>query len=184
MRTIRALVLFVLLLGFWQILSWRIDPLFLVMGVVSAAVVTAFSLWLLEQVIGYREEEPRISLVWLLAYLAWLLPRIFASGFAVARVVLDPRLSPRPGVVRFTTTLPSPAARTMLANSITLTPGTITLNVDGDEYTVHAFTVDAVADLAQAAMQSRIARAFRVPPDAPPEMRWDPVQDEPAEPRR
>ena len=184
MRTFRAIVLFVLLLGFWQLLSWRIDPLFLAMGVASAAVVTSFSLWLLEEVIGQREEEPRISLVWLAAYLLWLLPRIFASGFHVARVVLDPRCSPRPGVVRFTTSLPSPAARTMLANSITLTPGTITLNVDGDEYTVHAFTIDSVSDLARAAMQARIARVFRVAPDAPPEMRWDPVQDERAEPRR
>jgi multicomponent Na+:H+ antiporter subunit E len=184
MRIIRALVLFVLLLGFWQILSWRIDPLFMVLGVASAAIITAFSVWLLEQVIGHREEEPRISLVWLLAYLAWLLPRIFASGFAVARVVLDPRRSPQPGVVRFSTSLRSPAARTMLANSITLTPGTITLNVDGDEYTVHAFTVDAVTDLAQAAMQARIARAFHVPPDAPPQLRWDPVTDQRPEGRR
>ncbi|MFO7779523.1 MAG: Na+/H+ antiporter subunit E [Nitriliruptoraceae bacterium] len=184
MRTLRALVLFALLLGFWQLLSWRIDPLFLVMGVISAAVLTAFSLWLMEHVIGPREGEPRLSMARLLVYLAWLLPRIFASGFAVARVVLDPRLSPRPGVVRFTTNLQSPAARTMLANSITLTPGTITLNVDGDEFTVHAFTVGSVADLAQAAMQARIARVFGVPADAPPRMRWDPVNDPPAEAHR
>lgn len=177
MRAMRAGVLFVLLLGFWQVLSWRVDPLFFTLGVLSAALVTAFSVWLLEQVIGRREDQPPLSLGQLVLYLLWLLPRIFASGLAVARVVLDPRLSPEPGVVRFTTTLSSPAARTMLANSITLTPGTITLNVDDDAFTVHAFNVDAVTDLARAAMQGRIARVFRDHPDAPPAMHWDPPYD-------
>ncbi len=177
MRGLRAGVLFILLLGFWQVLSWRIDPLFLTLGVLSAATVTAFSVWLLEQVIGRREEQPRLSLAQLVAYLLWLVPRIFISGVAVARVVLDPRLSPEPGVVRFTTSLASPAARTMLANSITLTPGTITLNVDGDAFTVHAFNVESVGDLARGAMQGRIARVFRDHPDPPPAMQWDPPYD-------
>ena len=177
MRAVRAVVLFVLLLGFWQALSARLDPLFLSLGVLSAAAVSWSSLWLIEQVLGDRGDTPRISLVSLLAYGAWLLPRIIQSGIWVAVVVLDPRRPPRPGVVHFRTGLQSPAARTLLATSITLVPGTITLNVDGDEFIVHAFTPDNVADLASADAQARIARIFGVPADGPPVLRWEPVHD-------
>jgi multicomponent Na+:H+ antiporter subunit E len=91
--------------------------------------------------------------------------------------VLDPRRPPRPGVVHFRTGLRSPAARTLLATSITLVPGTITLNVDGDEFIVHAFTPANMSDLASADAQARIARIFGVPADEPPVLRWEPVHD-------
>jgi multicomponent Na+:H+ antiporter subunit E len=176
-RTLRAVVLFVLLLGFWQALSARLDPLFLTLGVLSAALVTWSSLWLIEQIFGERDDTPRVSLVWLLAYGAWLLPRIVHSGIWVALVVLDPKRPPRPGVVHFRTGLQSPAARTLLATSITLVPGTITLNVYGSEFIVHAFTPANMSDLASADTQARIARIFGVPADEPPVLRWEPVHD-------
>lgn len=181
MRTVRALVLFLLLLGFWQTLSARLDPLFLTLGVLSAGLVSWSSLWLFEQVLGDRASTPRVSLVGLAAYAAWVLVRIVQSGIWVAIVVLDPRRPPRPGVVHFRTGLQSPAARTLLASTITLVPGTITLNVDGDEFVVHAFTPANVADLASAEAQERIARVFRVPADEPPELRWEPAHDTPPE---
>lgn len=178
MRTLRTGVLFLLLFGFWQALSGRIDPLFIVLGILSSAAVTRMTVPLFEQVIGSAKEHPRVRPFKLFAYFVWLLSRIPQAGFHVARVVLDPRLAPRPGVVRFTTTLVSPTARTVLANSITLVPGTMTLTVDGAEFTVHAFTPASVADLANAATQCRIAAAFNHPPDAPPVMTWEPIHDE------
>ncbi len=178
MRTFRALALFLSLLAFWQALSARIDPLFITLGVVFSIAVTAFSLRLLDVVVGPAHERPPLNLLQTAWYLLWLLTRIPPAGLVVARVVLDPRRPPRPGVVRFRTGLQSPAARTVLANSITLVPGTMTLNVVGDEFTVHAFTPDSVGDLANAQTQARIARAFRVPPDDPPVMIWDPIHDE------
>jgi multicomponent Na+:H+ antiporter subunit E len=182
MRVLRPLMLFVVLLGFWQALSARVDPLFITIGVVSSAAVTVFTLRLIEAVVGPADRAPRLSLLHLISFLAWLLTRIPPAGLQVALVVLDPRRPPRPGVVHFRTGLASPAARTLLANAITLVPGTITINVTGDEFTVHAFTPESVGDLASAEAQSRIARAFRVPPDEPPLMIWEPVHDElPAE---
>lgn len=178
MRTLRTGVLFLLLLGFWQALSGRIDPLFIALGIVSSAAVTRLSLPLFEQVIGSANEHPHVGVFKLIRYFVWLLLRIPQAGFHVARVVLDPRIPPRPGVVRFTTTLSSPTARAVLANSITLVPGTMTLAVDGNEFTVHAFTPAAVADLANAATQCRIAVAFNLPPDTPPVMTWEPIHDE------
>jgi len=178
MRNLRAIMLFVALLVFWQVLSARIDPLFFVLGVLSAALSTWLGVRLIDTVVGSAEDTPRIHHGYLLSYLIWLLMQIPPAGFHVARVVLDPRRPPRPGVVRFRTELSSPAARTLLANSITLVPGTITTDVQGTEFTVHAFTPDSAADLATAAMQARIARAFRLEPEPPPQMVWEPIHDE------
>ncbi|GGI05252.1 Na+/H+ antiporter subunit E [Egicoccus halophilus] len=182
MTRLRAPVLFVLLLGFWMLLSWRLDPLFVVMGVGSAALVTWLSRPLLDAVLGAPpEDEDRavehasrhVNLWHLLRYSVWLIGRLPPAGLHILRVVLDPRVPPRPGVARFRTNLSSPAARTMLATSITMVPGTMTLDVDGDEFTIHAFTPTAVADLANAATQRRIAKVFGDPPDDPPTIVWD-----------
>ena len=183
MRSIRALALFVSLLAFWQALSARIDPLFIGIGVVAAVTVTAFSLRLLDAVVGPPGTRPPLHLWHLLRFHVWLLLRIPPAGVAVAWVVLNPRRPPRPGVVHFRTGLGSPAARTLLANAITLVPGTMTLNVSDDEFIVHAFTPESVADLASAQTQALIAKAFRIPPDDPPELIWEPLHDElPEEP--
>jgi multicomponent Na+:H+ antiporter subunit E len=174
---LRAAVLFTALLAFWLGLSGRLDPVFVTLGVVSAALLTPPSEHLISTVLGRREQRARIHLGALVVYLLWLLTRIPPAGFSVAATVLHPRRSARPGVVRFRTGLPSPAARTLLANSITLVPGTMTVNVEDDRFTVHAFDPQSAEDLATAAVQRRIARIFRVEPDEPPRMEWEPVHD-------
>jgi multicomponent Na+:H+ antiporter subunit E len=176
MRSLRAAILFVMLFGFWILLSGKYEALFLVMGLVSALIVTWLSIPLLEDVLGTAGETPRIDLLQLLGYLLWLVSRIPPAGFDVALSVLIPSRQPKPGVVRFRTGLYSPAARTLLANSITLVPGTMTLEVNGGDFVVHALNPKAAEDLATAEMQQRIARVFRLEPDAPPAMRWDPVR--------
>jgi multicomponent Na+:H+ antiporter subunit E len=172
-KPVRQLVLFLLLLVFWQGLSWRLDPLFLAMGVISSAAITVLSTRLLEVTIGPAATHPRVRLVALVPYTTWMLGRMFVSAMQVARIVLDPRVPPQPGIARFRTELVSPAARAMLANSITLVPGTMTLEMEGDEITIHAFTPDAADDLATAAMQNRVARVFGDSPQVPPQLVWD-----------
>jgi len=184
MNRMRPILLFIALLAFWTLLSGRLDPLFLGMGIVSALVVTRFGVPLLTEVLGSPEDTPTVDLLRLAAYIAWLLARVPGAAFDVALSILLPSRSPQPGVVRFTTGLHSPAARTLLANSITLVPGTMTLSVDGGEFVVHALSPQAAQGLASAEVQRRIARIFRAEPDAPPVMRWDPVRLElPEEPR-
>lgn len=177
MRALRAATLFLLLFGFWSLLSGRLDPLFFVLGLLSAAAVTRMSLPLLERVIGPADATPRVNVWHLLTYMLWLLTRIPPAGVQVARIVLDPRRSPQPGVVRFRTGLSTPLARTVLANSITLVPGTMTIEVRDDLLLVHTFEPGAAAELASAETQRRIAKVFRMEPDDPPEMRWDPIHD-------
>jgi len=184
MNRMRPILLFVALVVFWILLSGKFEPLFLSMGVVSALIVTRFGVPLLTEVLGSPDDTPTVDLLRLVGYIGWLLTRIPSAAIDVALSILVPSRSPLPGVVRFTTGLHSPAARTLLANSITLVPGTMTLSVDGGEFVVHALSPRATRDLASAEVQRRIARIFRAEPDAPPRMRWDPLRPElPEEPR-
>lgn len=173
MKAIRFLGLFIVLLALWLLLSGHYTLLFVSMGVASSALAAWFGGALLEDTVGPAHEHPRVRILSLLGYTGWLVARVIPSAVQVARIVLDPRLPPEPGMVRFRTHLASPAARTTLANSITLVPGTMTIDVDGDEFTVHSFTPDAVEDLSSARMQNRIARVFRDEHQPEPEMVWE-----------
>jgi multicomponent Na+:H+ antiporter subunit E len=184
MNRMRPILLFIALMAFWTALSGRMDPLFVVMGVASALIVTRFGVPLLTEVLGAPEDTPKVDLLRLALYIGWLLTRIPPAAIDVALSIVLRSRRPLPGVVRFRTGLHSPAARTLLANSITLVPGTMTLSVDGGEFVVHALSPRAAEGLASADVQRRIARIFRIEADAPPVMRWDPLRPElPEEPR-
>ena len=176
MTRTRPVVLFLALFAFWSVLSYRLDPVFIVLGLASAALVTRYAIPILTEVLGAPETTPKVSVLALVTYLGWLITRIPSAAIDVAASILIPSRAPRPGVVRFTTGLYSPAARTLLANSITLVPGTMTLSVDGGEFVVHALNPRSVRDLANAETQRRIARIFNVPADEPPVMCWDPLR--------
>lgn len=176
MRT--RMELFVLLLAFWLLLSDHREPLFLVMGVLSAGAVA----WLLGDFFAttFSVERPPLHLtplrLWRTArYLAWLLWRVFLASLEVAWVVIHPHLPIEPGFVRFRTGLRSPLARATLANSITLVPGTLTVRVLGDEFLVHSLWPGAADDLRSGAMQRRIAAVFLEPAqEGPVDTEWEP----------
>jgi multicomponent Na+:H+ antiporter subunit E len=183
MNRIRPALLFIALFAFWSLLSYRVDAVFIVLGLASAALVTRFGIPILSEVLGPPGSTPKVDLLRLTGYLAWLITRIPPAALDVAASITFPSRAPRPGVVRFSTGLYSPAARTLLANSITLVPGTMTLSVDGGEFVVHALNPRATRDLASGEVQRRIARIFSIEPDEPPVMRWDALRPElPEEP--
>jgi multicomponent Na+:H+ antiporter subunit E len=173
MRIVRHLVLFAVLLAFWQLLSGRLDPLFIGLGIASSAVVTVAAGRGIERTIGSAESHPRVRVLRLVPYSLWLLQRMIASAAQIAYIVINPRVPPEPGIVRLPCELRSPAARAVLANSITLVPGTMTLEMTEHEITVHSFTPDAVEDLATAEMQNRIAAAFGDAEQHPPQLVWE-----------
>ena len=176
-RNLRILVLFVLLMIFWLVLSARLDPLFLVIGVASAAWIAWYTIAVVDSETGEHREGGGFNPLALIVYIMWLFLRQVVSGFSLAWVVVNPKLAPKPGVFRFRTGLQLPAARTILANSITLVPGTNTIEVEDDLFTVHAFNAGSATDIAEAKVQRRIARIFRVPPDDPPQLEWEPLYD-------
>lgn len=168
---------FAALLVFWLLLSWRTDPVFLVMGVVFAAVVTAVTRNLTVTILHADRPSPPLRrapvlVVRYVIYAMWLISRIVVSSVQLAWMVLHPKMPIDPVEMTFTTQLRSPLARTFLTNSITLVPGTMTVDIDGDKITVHALKRSCCDDLVSGALQSRIAGLFDDEPQAPARPHW------------
>ncbi len=94
-----------------------------------------------------------------LAYLPWLLWEIAKSNVAVARLILSPSLPISPRMVKVQAGQRHDIGRVIYANSITLTPGTVTVGVEGDKLTVHALTEEAAESLESGEMDRRVTRA-------------------------
>lgn len=157
-----ALALFVL----WLILSGKFDAFHVSMGVVSALCVALGTrrLLLLPPDIGPPGTHPTNALSWrFLGYVPWLVWQIIASSLYVAYVVLHPRMPIQPRLLRFHTSFPHVLAQLTLATSITLTPGTVTLDVDNDEFLVHALTDTSARGLEPngGAMRQRVAALYQ-----------------------
>ncbi len=139
----KILSAFVFCMLVWIAVTWAFDTTSLVLGAVLAGAI-AFSLRNLE-----LDEVPLLlmpqRLVWALAYIPVLLLYVIRANFDVAWRVLHPRLPIRPGIVRAKTTLKSPSARVLLANSITLTPGTLSVDVLDDVFYIHRIHVPEAA---------------------------------------
>ena len=91
-----------------------------------------------------------------------LLVEIVRANMAITRLVLAPRIEVEPCLVKFRTPLKTNAARVALANSITLTPGTITVSLEGDELLVHALNREIAAGLEGSMFERLLARMERI----------------------
>jgi multicomponent Na+:H+ antiporter subunit E len=149
-----ALALFGLLMGTWLLLSGHYEPTLIGYGVLCSAGVVALSVRL-----GILDEEGvPIHLAWrTLRYLPWLFREIVRSNWAVARVILDPRLPIRPRLLQVEASARTVVGQVLYANSITLTPGTITLDVRDGRLLVHALTEGSAAGLLEGEMDRRVA---------------------------
>ena len=145
------LALFVPLLLFWIVLSGKFDALHLIPGIAAAAGAArvAVRLLALPPAAAPGAEIARLprKIPGLLRYGVWLAGQVLRSAARVARLVLDPRLPVAPGLVRVEDRLPHPLSRLALAHSITLTPGTVTLDADERGLTIHALDTDSAAGL-------------------------------------
>lgn len=151
----RALSLVVILFAFWLLLSGYFAPFLLTMGVASAVAVA---------MLGRRmdlvdHEGHPIHLSWrLILYWPWLFKEIAKSAWDVARIILSPRLPISPTLVRAKTSQKTTVGLVTYANSITLTPGTISVDVKKGEILVHALTRDGAAGLLEGEMDRRVTR--------------------------
>ena len=158
-RAVNFVIIFLLLFAFWILLSGRFDAFHLTLGLISCALVTYFSGDLL--LTSY--EEGRIPFyLRFVVYVPWLIYQIFLSSIHMMTLVFHPRplsrISPR--VIRFRSKLTNEIALVTFANSITLTPGTITVTVSVDgEFRVHAID-EFSGDALPGDMERRIAKIF------------------------
>lgn len=104
------------------------------------------------------KQAPRIRPARAFRYSFWLVAEVLLSAIHVARVILNPKRHLDPRVVRFRSRQPSLSSGVLFANSITLTPGTLTIDLEDDCYTVHALTPVTERDVLDGEMAARAAR--------------------------
>lgn len=150
---------FVVMLIFWVVLSGMFDAFHLTLGVICCMLVAHFSHDLL--LFGDKEDSWVKGFIGLIVYLPWLFYQIILANLQVAYVVLHPRMLELidPHVFRFKTRLRKPISKVTFAQSITLTPGTVTVSIHDDEFSVYALTRSA-SDALPGEMEERVARAL------------------------
>ncbi len=161
---LRHVLLFVVLLGFWVLLSGQVNDLgdthqryLLICGVVSCALAT-----LLAKRVGFLYDEGHLGRIMVrqIPYLFWLAWQVVVSNFDVARRVwsINPRRKIRPRFITVPYAIKSDLATVVYANSITMTPGTVTVRVDTEkrELLVHALSENSAAGLRD--MHDRVKR--------------------------
>lgn len=153
------LATFAVMLVFWIVLSGMFDAFHLTLGVICCLVVAFFS----HDLLFYGGERAAWGrgLLGILGYLPWLFYQIVLANLEVAYVVLHPRMLDKidPHVIRFKTKLKRPISKVTFAQSITLTPGTITVSIHKDEFSVYALTRSA-SDALPGEMEERVGRAL------------------------
>lgn len=151
---LRIASLLIALFVFWTLMSGMFTPFQLGLGVVSAVAVT----WLARHMeVADREGHPaHLRVVAVLSYWLWLFKEISISGLQVARIILNPRLPISPTLVRFRPSQETAVGLATHANSITLTPGTITVQANHQEFLVHALTREGAAGVVESEMNRRV----------------------------
>ncbi len=137
-------------------LSGHTSPLMISLGLLSVGAVVActFRLELLDD-----EGVPVHLLPGLIRYVPWLIVQVIRSNLDVARRIVSPKLPIHPSVIYVEASRHTEVGRVTYANSITLTPGTISLDVSAETIEVHALTEDAANDLISGEMSHRVHRA-------------------------
>ena len=128
--------MFILFFLVWIIFNGAITVEITIFGLIISAAMYAFVCKFMDynvkKDIAYGKRIFRI-----LQYICVLVWEIVKANFAVIKLIISSRCELEPVLVRFKTDLKTRQARVILANSITLTPGTITVTLEGDEYVVH-----------------------------------------------
>jgi len=144
----------VLLVLAWLLWSGYFKPLILMFGALSCAIVliTAHRMHLFDTDIFKLRFLSRLFRFWV-----WLGREIVRSSLEVTRIVLNPRLPIKPTVVTIDSHCDHPVDLAILGNSITLTPGTLTLSIDNRRFTVHALTETGACDIEGGEMDRRVS---------------------------
>ena len=149
------LIIALSLMGFWVVLSGHFTLLLLSFGVVSSVFVA----WLLRRMDRVDQEtvRPRLGLG-LLGYGLWLLWCVVKANIDLARRIWHPKLPIHPVWERLEVGVETPMEQTLYANSITLTPGTLTTEVQDDHFMVHCVSQEGLDELREGEMERRIRR--------------------------
>ena len=149
---IKALLLFVFYFVTWLLLSGHYDPLLLTLGVLSC-ITCLYVTWKAK----FIDEEglPLHLLIRLPIYTLWLFKEIIKANIDTAKIIIIN--NPDPQNFRVKSSQKTEAGKVTYANSITLTPGTVTTELDGDILEVHALSSDMADDVKSGAMDKKVS---------------------------
>ncbi len=149
---------FFILFGVWAILSGHFDAFHLSLGVICCGLIAHMSYDLLFA--NVRFVDMRTIAKRFIAYVPWLLYQIVLANIHVASLALNPKMPIDPKIITFKTKLESDVSWVTMANSITLTPGTITADIKEGEFFVHALSKKVADDLNTGEMEDRVAHIY------------------------
>jgi multicomponent Na+:H+ antiporter subunit E len=159
----RAIGLAAAVYAFWLVISGSLAQHDLAIGLVVAMILGLWaerSLWAGEPpMLGLRRLPP------LLGYLAGLAGHIVRAAAHVARIVFDPRLPIEPTIISHRVALRQPLARLVFAQSVTLMPGTATVDVQGDTFLIHCLDRGSAELIRSGELERRIAGVFSGAPE-------------------
>ena len=157
----RSLVLAVTLMAVWLLWSGHGEPLLVGFGIFSCLLVV-----LLSRRMGIIDEETvpvQLGLRPFVRYAPWLVSQIVVANIDVARRILSPKMPIEPALIQVKVTQQGDLGRVIYANSITLTPGTVTIDIDDGWLVVHALSADSAADLQSGEMDRRVTAVEATP---------------------
>ncbi len=149
---------FILLLSFWLILSGHYDVFHVSIGILCCLFITYTSCEFFFVHVGARDSH--VIITRFLTYIPWHLYQIFKSNIYLAKLVFSPIHKLNPHIISFDSKLTNGLALVTFANSITLTPGTITIEIEDSTFYVHAIDNAVAEDLSSGDMEKRIANIF------------------------
>lgn len=161
---VHVLSMFILLFCFWMVLAGRTETKFVVYGLLTSAVAAWVTYPLL--LVPNQDGSKRYFVLGVnpfrfVYYVGWLMWQLILANVDVFLATTGQELAVDPKVVRFYFKADNPMASAMLANSITLTPGTVTLNVtDEGLYEIHALTPGAAEGVLNGGMQKQVADLY------------------------
>lgn len=150
-----ALALFILLSAFWLVNSGHYTTLLLFFMVASVGSIVALSLYM-DVVDG--EGQPLSITFTLPIYLLWLTKEVVLANIAVAKCVWKGKGAISPRTIEVTASQKSDLGKVIYANSITLTPGTVSIDLEGDKILVHALEKESADGLLTGEMDRRVSR--------------------------
>ncbi|MBM3157133.1 MAG: hypothetical protein FJ004_07580 [Chloroflexi bacterium] len=169
---------FLVLFAFWIVLSGHYELHYIIAGAICALIVTLLTndfLYFSRKSDRGRGLNIAFAFVFslrLFAYIMWLFVEIVKANLQVAYLIIHPRIPIDPVLLKFRTQLKKEVSRVTLANSITITPGTVTVDLRKDTYVVHALTPESAENLVTGLMQNKVSTAFGENKEPPPDVKW------------
>jgi multicomponent Na+:H+ antiporter subunit E len=168
---------FITLYIFWILLSGRFQIKYLIIGAFAAGIVTYFTndlIYSFSLKKGIISTVPEIysAAIRLPGYALWLVWAIVKANIQIALIILNPKMPINPDILEFKTRLRKKVSLVTLGNSITLTPGTVTIDMGNDVYTVHSLLPLSAGDLESGLMQNKVGSVFGDFLDPAPSCKW------------